>query len=39
VNWLYGAFIPKGALIEPLSGEERFKLYLRQTYTTPRDLH
>jgi hypothetical protein len=35
VNWLYGAFIPKDAPIEPLSGEERFKLYLRQTYTTP----
>ena len=35
VNWLYGAFIPKDAPVEPLSGEERFKLYLRQTYTTP----
>ncbi len=35
VNWVYGAYIPKGAPIVPLTGEERFKLYLRQTYTTP----
>ena len=27
--------IPKDAPIVPLTGEERFKLYLRQTYTTP----
>ncbi len=35
VNWLYGAYLPKDAPIQPLTGEERFKLYLRQTYTTP----
>jgi len=35
VNWVYGAYIPKDAPILPLTGEERFKLYLRQTYTTP----
>lgn len=35
VNWLYGAFIPRGAPVQPLSNEERFNLYLRQTYTTP----
>ena len=35
VNWLYGAFVPKDAPLEPLTGEQRFKLYLRQTYTTP----
>ena len=35
VNWIYGAYIPKDAPIVPLTGEERFKLYLRQTYTTP----
>src|ERR1700733_4105086 len=35
VNWIYGAYIPKEAPIQPLSGEQRFKLYLRQTYTTP----
>jgi hypothetical protein len=35
VNWVYGAYIPKDAPIVPLTGGERFKLYLRQTYTTP----
>jgi hypothetical protein len=35
VNWVYGAYIPKDVPIVPLSGEQRFKLYLRQTYTTP----
>src|SRR5579863_9838143 len=35
VNWIYGAYLPKDATIQPLTGNERFKLYLRQTYTTP----
>jgi hypothetical protein len=35
VNWIYGAYLPKDAPIVPLTGEQRFKLYLRQTYTTP----
>jgi hypothetical protein len=35
VNWIYGAYVPKDVPIVPLTGEERFKLYLRQTYTTP----
>ena len=35
VNWIYGAYLPKDAPIVPLTGKERFKLYLRQTYTTP----
>src|SRR5271156_3895611 len=35
VNWIYGAYIPKDAPIVPLFGQGRFKLYLRQTYTTP----
>jgi hypothetical protein len=35
VNWIYGAYLPKDAPIVPLTGDERFKLYLRQTYTTP----
>ena len=35
VNWVYGAYIPKDAPIVPLTGDQRFKLYLRQTYTTP----
>lgn len=34
VNWLYGAYIPADASLQPLNNEERFKLYLRQTYTT-----
>lgn len=35
VNWLYGAYIPKDAPLVALNGQQRFKLYLRQTYTTP----
>jgi hypothetical protein len=35
VNWLYGAYIPKDAPLVPLNGEQRFKLYIRQTFTTP----
>ena len=35
VNWIYGAYLPKDAPVVPLTGAERFKLYLRQTYTTP----
>jgi len=35
VNWLYGAYVPKDAPLEPLSREQRFKLYLRQSFTTP----
>jgi hypothetical protein len=35
VNWIYGAYIPKEAPVQPLTGDQRFKLYLRQTYTTP----
>lgn len=35
VNWLYGSHIPKHAPIQPLDANMRFKLYVRQTYTTP----
>jgi hypothetical protein len=35
VNWLYGAYVPKNAPLVALNGQERFKLYIRQTYTTP----
>jgi hypothetical protein len=35
VNWLYGAYIPKNAPLVALNGQQRFKLYIRQTYTTP----
>jgi hypothetical protein len=35
VNWLYGAYIPKDAPIEPLTGAERYRLFIRQSFTTP----
>jgi hypothetical protein len=35
VNWLYGAYIPKDAPRITLNGHQRFKLYIRQTFTTP----
>ena len=35
VNWLYGAYVPKDAPLEPLTGHQRFKLFLRQSFTTP----
>ncbi len=35
VNWLYGAYVPKDVPLVALNGKERFKLYIRQTYTTP----
>jgi len=35
VNWLYGSFIPKDVPLVPLTQRQRWKLYLRSTYTTP----
>lgn len=35
VNWLYGSYVPKDAELRSLTGGERFKLYIRQTYLTP----
>ncbi len=35
VNWLYGAYVPKDVPLETLDGRDRFRLYIRQTYTTP----
>jgi hypothetical protein len=35
VNWLYGAYLPKSAPRNTLSGKQRLKLYARQTFTTP----
>lgn len=35
VNWLYGAYVPKDAPLDPLTDHQRFQLYLRQTFTTP----
>jgi hypothetical protein len=34
VNWFYGAYVPREVPLRPLEADERFKLYLRQTYTT-----
>ena len=34
VNWLYGSYVPKNVPLEPLNGRMRWKLYVRQTYTT-----
>jgi hypothetical protein len=35
VNWLYGSYVPKEVPLKPLNKEMRWKLYIRQTYTTP----
>ena len=35
VNWLYGAYIPKGVPLTPLTGSQRWKLYLSESFTTP----
>ena len=35
VNWLYGAYVPKDAPLIALTGEQRFKLFVRQSFTTP----
>jgi hypothetical protein len=35
VNWLYGAYVPKEVPLEPLSYEMRWRLYVRQSFTTP----
>jgi hypothetical protein len=35
VNWLYGSYLPKQVPLEPLNSTQRFRLYFRQTYTTP----
>jgi hypothetical protein len=34
VNWLYGSYVPKEVPLESLNSDRRFKLYIRQTYTT-----
>ena len=34
VNWLYGAYLSKNVPLEPLTGEERFRLYMRKNFTT-----
>jgi hypothetical protein len=35
VNWLYGAFVPKEAPLISLSGYQRERLFVRQSFTTP----
>lgn len=35
VNWLYGAFVPKDVPLVALTGRQRFRLYLAQSFTTP----
>jgi len=35
VNWLYGAYVPKEAPLVSLTGHQREKLFVRQTFTTP----
>src|SRR5271167_4167010 len=34
VNWFYGSYVPKEVPLESLNGDQRLKLYIRQTYTT-----
>jgi hypothetical protein len=34
VNWLYGAYVPKDVPLVPLTPKQRWKLYIRMTYTT-----
>jgi hypothetical protein len=34
VNWFYGSYVPKDVPLESLNGDQRFKLYIKQTYTT-----
>jgi hypothetical protein len=35
VNWFYGSYVPKNVPLVSLDARMRWKLYLRQTYTTP----
>jgi hypothetical protein len=35
VNWLYGAYVPSDVPMKPLTNDERRRLYVRQTFTTP----
>jgi hypothetical protein len=34
VSWLYGAYVPKDAKLEPLDGHQRVQLWVRSTFTT-----
>jgi len=35
VNWLYGSYVPKEVPLIPLTLDQRWRLYVRSTYTTP----
>ncbi len=35
VNWFYGAYVPKEAPLLSLTGDQRRKLFVLQTFTTP----
>ncbi len=35
VNWLYGAYVPKEAPLRLLTAYQRYRLFMRQTFTTP----
>ena len=35
VSWLYGAYVPKGVPLTPLTGKQRWTLYVRESFTTP----
>jgi len=35
VNWLYGSYVPNTIQLRALNRDERFRLYVRQTFTTP----
>ena len=35
VNWLYGAYVDKDVPLRPLSNQQRFQLFLRQSFLTP----
>src|SRR3974390_423485 len=35
VNWLYGAFVPKEAPLHALSDADRWRLFVRMSFTTP----
>jgi len=35
VNWLYGAYVPTEAPLEALSDADRWKLFVRMSFTTP----
>jgi hypothetical protein len=35
VNWLYGAYVPKDVVLDPLTKPQGLRLFLAQSFTTP----